>query len=261
MTKKRVAVFGARSKSAESLISRLRCENFEVSSYSSDPSVFIERFYDIHKGVENMPILDVDIVVYFSWTQQRDERNQKAAAIAATRFAEHARSQGVDVIFISTLAALPQSHRSHYGNYKAQAEVSMRQFEHAIVRPATIVSEGDLNFSSSMTSFLKLRRIVRFFLFFSERLFVPTVDIETFNSKVVSLIKDPLAIEVDLIDNIPTMENFSKVTSIKFRFPFSWIIISRFSHRSEFLDRLLTLVTVSRWIKENQNLLESNFRE
>lgn len=261
MTNKRVAVFGARSKSAESLISRLHCENFEVSSYSSDPSVCIERFYDVHKGVENMPILDADIIVYFSWTQKRDERNQKAAAIAATRFAEHARSQGVDVIFISTLAALPQSHRSHYGNYKAEAEVSMRQNEHTIVRPSTIVSQGDPDFSSSMKSFFKLRGIVRFFLFFSERLVVPTVDIETFTSKVLSLIKDPLAIEVDLIDQILTLENFSKVTPVKFRFPFSWIFISRFSHRGEVLDRLLTLVTVSRWIKESQNPLESNFRE
>jgi hypothetical protein len=261
MIKKKVAVFGARSKSAQSLISRLHCEDFDVSSYSSDPSVNAECFYNIHDCVKNMPILDADIVVYFSWTSKRDEKSQKTAAVAATRFAEYTRSQGVDVIFVSTLAALPQSHRSHYGNYKAKAENAMRQNGHSVVRPATIVSEADLRFSSSLKSFLELRRIVRLFLFFSERLVVPTVDIETFTSKILSLIKDPLAIEVNLIDNMSTMEHFAKVTPINFRFPFSWISVSRISHRGEVLDRLLTLVTVSRWIKENQNQLESNFRE
>jgi dTDP-4-dehydrorhamnose reductase len=252
MNRKEIAVFGARSKSAQYLADQLELQGYQVSVYSSQPLMSYERVYDIYNSIEDLPRLNADVVVYFSWATSRDEKDQKVAAYAATRFAKHARLQNVDVIFISTLAALPRFSRSHYGNYKSEAEMAMRRYGHSILRPATVVSKSDPNFSSSMESFLQFEAMVRIFSYLTKKLLIPTVDIETFSSTLLALIGTTEPVEINLIQEVSIFENFANISPAQFHLPIPWSLISKISFRGEVLDRLLTLVTVSEWLSENR---------
>jgi len=252
MSRKEIAVFGARSKSAQYLAEQLELQGYQVSVYSSQPLMSYERVYDIYNSIEDLPKLNADVVFYFSWATSRNEKDQKVAAYAATNFAKHARLQNVDVIFISTLAALPRFSRSHYGNYKSEAEIAMRRYGHSILRPATVVSKSVPNFSSSMKSFLQFGAIVRIFSYLTKKLLIPTVDIETFSSTLLTLIGTSGPVEINLIQEVSIFENFVNITPAQFHLPIPWSLISKISIRGEVLDRLLTLVTVSDWLSENQ---------
>jgi hypothetical protein len=217
------------------------------------------RKYDIYdsKHVE----FDFKIAIYFSWAIKRTEKDQHMAAQAAALFGAQARKKNVDVIFISSLASLPIHSKSNYGNYKLEAEHSMKVSGHAVVRPGTITSKHDSVMSSSLNQMLKHVTLARIFTYLSRKILIPTVGIECFSHEILKLVKNPQPCDINLIQNIVSLEEFASISAPRFRLPVSWILISRFTIRSNALDRLTTLISVSTWIRENQDQFESMILE
>ena len=259
MGEKKVAIFGSRSRSAQHLIQELELKDFDVKSFSSvleHDSVYKYDIYDLSEFE-----FDFDVAIYFSWATCRNEKNQSLAAAAASNFAELARAQNVDVVFISSLASLPSGPKSHYGKYKFKAEQSMRLFGHTIFRPATIVSKSRMNFSSSVSELSKFRFSARLFSYLSEKFVVPLLEIETFSEEIIKEIRNTSHEEINLIQQIVTLESLIGVPSPMFRIPLPWTFIYRVSRRSAALDRLLTLISVSQWIIENRVQSQSMIQE
>lgn len=259
MNKERIGIFGANSKSAQHLIRQLKFEGFEVILFSSSSTNSQIRKYNIYDS--NHVEFDFKIAIYFSWAIKRTEKDQHMAAQAAALFGAQARKKNVDVIFISSLASLPIHSRSNYGNYKLEAEHSMKVLGHAVVRPGTITSKHDFVMSSSLNQMLKHVTLARIFTYLSRKILIPTVGIECFSHKILNLVKNPQPCDINLIQNIVSLEEFASISTPRFRLPLSWVLISRFTIRSNALDRLTTLISVSTWIRENQDQFESMILE
>lgn len=259
MNKEKIGIFGANSKSAQHLIRQLKFEGFEVILFSSSSTNSQMRKYDIYDS--NHVEFDFKIAIYFSWAIKRTEKDQHIAAQAAALFGAQARKKNVDVIFISSLASLPIHSKSNYGNYKLEAEHSMKVLGHAVVRPGTITSKNDSVISSSLNQMLKHVTLARIFTFLSRKILIPTVGIECFSHKILNLVQNPQSCDINLVQNIVSLEEFASISPPRFRLPVSWVWISRFTIRSNALDRLTTLISVSTWIRENQDQFESMILE
>ena len=259
MNKEKIAIFGANSKSAQHLVRQLKFEGFEVILFSSSSTNSQMRKYNIYDS--NHVEFDFKIAIYFSWAIKRTEKDQHMAAQAAALFGDQARKKNVYVIFISSLASLPIHSKSNYGNYKLEAEHSMKVSGHAVVRPGTITSKHDADISSSLTQMLRYVTLARIFTYLSRKILIPTVEIECFSHKILNLVKNPEPCDINLIQNIVSLEEFASISTPRFRLPISWVLISRFRIRSNALDRLTTLISVSTWIRENQGQLESMILE
>jgi hypothetical protein len=259
MNKEKIAIFGANSKSAQHLVRQLKFEGFEVILFSSSSTNSQMRKYDIYDS--NHVEFDFKIAIYFSWAIKRTEKDQHIAAQAAALFGAQAKKKKVYVIFISSLASLPIHSKSNYGNYKLEAEHSMKMSGHAVVRPGTITSKHDADISSSLTQMLRYVTLARIFTYLSRKILIPTVGIECFSHEILNLVKNPQPCDINLIQNIVSLEEFSSITTPRIRLPLSWVLISRFRIRSNALDRLTTLISVSTWIRENQDQLESMILE
>ena len=259
MNRRGIGVFGANSKSAQHLIRQLEFEGYEVILFSSSPANSQIRKYDIYDS--NHIEFDFKIAIYFSWAIERTEKDQHIAAQAASLFGEHARKRNVNVIFISSLASLPIHSKSNYGKYKLEAEKSMKLSGHAVVRPGTITSKHDSGMSSSFTQMLRYVKLARIFTHLSRKILIPTVGVEYFSHKILNLVKNPQPCDFNLIQNIVSLEEFASISTPRFRLPISWVSISRFRIRSNALDRLTTLISVSDWITESQDQLESMILE
>lgn len=253
MPRRTVAIIGARSKSASHLSQVLRSNGIDVISFSSDPNLGSDFKYDINSQVHNVFNSQFATAVYFSWSRSRDFQQQENSAKAAVKFALDARHRGVEVIFISSLATLPHDSKSFYGICKLSAEIVMRDQGHSIVRPATVVSIGDTSFSNSLDQLNRLQSLVKIFTLFSKILYVPTVEVNVLSETIQDIIKGSKQTEINLIQSIDVLEAIVNIPAKKIRIPISWAFIAKFRNRGEVLDRLLTIITVSEWIKENQN--------
>jgi hypothetical protein len=128
----------------------------------------------------------------------------------------------------------------------------MRNLGHSIIRPATVVSEHDTDFSSSLEQLSRLRGLSRLMAIFSKKLFVPIVDADNLSKTIFEMILDPQQSELNLIQSVENFETIAKIPLVSFRLPISWTFISRIKNRGQILDRLLTLITVSEWTNESQ---------
>lgn len=261
MRSKTVAIVGARSTSAIHLGRLLELKGIKVFRFSSDPRLGTEFNYDINSQAHNIFNFEFTTAVYFAWSINRDLDSQRKAADAAVKFACDAKDRNIDVIFISSLASLPNNSKSFYGVCKREAEIAMRNNGHSIVRPATVISSSDKSFSKSLDHLIRLRSVVRVFTFFSKRLYVPTVDVAFLSESILGMIENPIITEIDLIQNIEAIETIIDIPRAKLYIPISWAFIAYFKNRGQALDRLLTLISVSDWIKENQDQLESTMEE
>jgi hypothetical protein len=188
-------------------LSLVKFEGFEVILFSSSSTNSQMRKYDIYDS--NHVEFDFKIAIYFSWAIKRTEKDQHIAAQAAALFGAQARKKNVDVIFISSLASLPIHSKSNYGNYKLEAEHSMKMSGHAVVRPGTITSKHDADISSSLTQMLRYVTLARIFTYLSRKILIPTVEIECFAHKILNLVKNPQPCDINLIQNIVSLEEFS----------------------------------------------------
>jgi dTDP-4-dehydrorhamnose reductase len=209
--------------------------------------------YDINSQEHNVFNSEFTTAVYFSWSRNRDLQQQEKSLEAAEKFASGARRRGVEVIFVSTLAALPKDSKSFYGVCKLAAEIAMRDQGHSIVRPATVISGSDTSFSNSLDQLNRLQGLVKIFTLFSKRLYVPTVDVSVLSETILDIIKSSKQTEINLIQSINVLEAIMNIPVKKIRLPISWVFIAKFKNRGEVLDRLLTIISVSEWIKGNQN--------
>ena len=91
---------------------------------------------------------------------------------------------------------------------------------------------------------LRYLTLARMFTYLSKKIFIPTVGIECFSLEILKLVKNPQPCDINLIQNIVSLEEFSSITTPRFRLPLSWVLISRFRIRSNALDRLTTLISV-----------------
>jgi len=252
MTSPKVAIIGASSKSAILLNKLLKSKNLQVLTFSSTPKNGVDLTYDLNSPSHNVFTSEFDVAVYFSWSTDRSLKSQAQSSSAATRFAYEARDKGIKVIFISSLAALPAYIKSDYGFYKCESEIVMRNLGHSIIRPATVVSEHDTDFSSSLEQLSRLRGLSRLMAIFSKKLFVPIVDADNLSKTIFEMILDPQQSELNLIQSVENFETIAKIPLVSFRLPISWTFISRIKNRGQILDRLLTLITVSEWTNESQ---------
>lgn len=253
MSSKTVAIFGANSISAKKLIEQLKVKNYLVTPYSSKSSS--ENYYNLYEP--NVINFDFDCAVFFSWATDRSRKCQMFSAHAATEFARLARENNVDVVFISSLAALPSSKKSHYGYAKNSAEKAMRDYGHTIVRPATVLSDDNENASSAYENLFEKRFMVSIFSHFSEEMNIPTTYLSRLTETLIQCVDEPRPIEINLIESIGNLETLAGVRTPLFRFPIRWNFIGILKTRSTSLDRLLTVISVSNWIRENQGQFES----
>jgi dTDP-4-dehydrorhamnose reductase len=253
MNRRTVAIIGARSKSASHLAQLLKSNEIDVLLFSSDPNLGFDYTYDINSQVHNVFKSKFTTAVYFSWSRNRDLQQQEKSLEAAEKFARDARNRGVEVIFISTLAVLPKDSKSFYGVCKLAAEIVMRNQGHSIVRPATVVSGSDTSFSNSLDQLNRLQSLVKIFTLFSKRLYVPTVDVSVLSETILDIIKSSKQTEINLIQSIDVLEAIVNIPVKKIQLPISWAFIAKFKNRGAVLDRLLTIIGVSEWIKGNQN--------
>jgi dTDP-4-dehydrorhamnose reductase len=252
MTSPKVAIIGASSKSAIHLTNLLKSSNLQVLTFSSTPKIGMDLTYDLNSPSHNVFTSEFDVAVYFSWLTDRSLKSQEQSFSAATKFAYDARDKGIKVIFISSLAALPAYIKSYYGFYKCESEIVMKNQGHSIIRPATVVSEHDRGFSSSVEQLSRLHGYSRVMAIFSKKLYVPIVDADYLSKAIFQMILNPQQSELNLIESVENFETIAEIPLVSFRLPISWTFISRIKNRGQILDRLLTLITVSEWINENQ---------
>ena len=250
MTNPKVAIFGASSKSAIFFADVLKSENFAVETYSSSKQLGSEFRFDLYES--KIPTLNCDYAIYFSWSKIRNQRDQKAAELKALDFAMGAQRQGVRVIFISSLASLPKENQSVYGSSKRVAELGMIKHGHSVVRPGTILSSKDPELSSAMLQLQKYRSFVWLYCRVSEKILVPLIGVEAFSAGLLNLIRNFEVGEVNLVDEVKALENLAGFRNFTVRIPFKWGKILKFFNRGEKTDRLLTLLSVSNWLRENQ---------
>lgn len=247
MSNKSVAIFGASTGVAQKLIAHLETKNYLVTSYTSKSNS--EHYYNLYHP--NNLCFNFDCAIYFSWATDRTKKGQYISALAASEFARLARANNVEVVFISSLAALPIGRKSYYGIAKKSAEEAMRNYGHSIVRPATVLSNDQESISSAFGELFKKRLLVSFFSYFSKELNVPTTNVNRVIKTLNHCVDESGPFEVNLIDNIVNLVQLAGVQAPIFRLPFRWNFIGVLPRRSSALDRLLTVVSVSDWIKEN----------
>lgn len=250
MSNPKIAIFGASSKSAYFFVDVLKKENFNIETYSSSEQIGSKFRFDIYES--RIPDLACDYAIYFSWAKKRNQKDQKAAARKAQDFAKAAQRHGVKVIFISSLASLPNNNQSFYGSSKRVAELSMIEHGHMVVRPGTIISSKDPEMSSAMQQLQKFHLFTWVYSRLSERVLVPLVSVEAFSSCLLDLIRNYEAGELNLYQEVKTLENLSGFRDFYVRIPLKWGTILKFLNRGGAVDRLLTLLSVSGWIRENQ---------
>jgi hypothetical protein len=250
MSKPKVAILGASSKSASFFVEVLKRENFAVKTYSSSEQIGSEFRFNLYES--HIPTLACDYAIYFSWAKNRNQKDQKAAERKALDFARVAQQQGVKVIFISSLASLPSRNKSFYGSSKRAVELGMIAHGHTVIRPGTIISTKDPEMSSAMQQLHKYRTFVWIYARLSERVLVPLIGIEAFSSCLLNLIKNYKVEELNLFEEVKTLENLAGFRDFYARIPLKWGTFFKFLNRGEATDRLLTLLSVSGWLRENQ---------
>ena len=250
MDNPKIAIFGATSKSARFLVNILKKENFTVETYSSSEPIESEFRFNLYDS--QIPFLTCEYAIYFSWAKNRSQNDQSAAERKATDFARVARQQGVKVIFISSLASLPNRNQSFYGLSKRVAELEMIRHGHVVVRPGTIISSVDPELSYAMKQLTKFRNFVWIYSRLSERVLVPLIGVEAFSSCLINLINNYEAGESNLFDDVRSLENLAGFKDFYARIPLKWATILKLINRGEATDRLLTLHSVSGWLRENQ---------
>jgi len=228
--------------------------DYEVIHYSSKPKNNSVLLYDIFDNERFVFDSRIQVAIYFSWDSKRRKSNQIYSAEAALRFGKIADSVGVKVIFISSLAALPVSKKSNYGNNKLLAEGAFRNSNHTIIRPATIVSGVDNRFSSSLYALTKAKPIVRLLSLFSGNLLVPIIDVDIFTAEIMKEISNPTRHEWNLIQEVRSLNEIAGIKSHRINLPFPWEFLYKLPLFGELGDRLTTLIGVSNWIKENRSL-------
>lgn len=252
MSRKSVAIFGVSSGLARKIVEQLKVRNYHVIPYSSNPDS--ANYFNLYEPT--LISFCFDYAIYFSWAIDRSWKSQKMASRAASEFARRARENNVDVIFISSLAALPSGRKSNYGLAKQVAEKSMQEYGHSIVRPATVLSEVE-SASSAYEELFKKRFLLWVFSHFSNQLLLPTINVSRLSEVLIDCVEKLKPIEINLIEDIGNIENLAGVRTPFFRVPIRWNFIGILPTRSRLLDRLLTVISVSDWIKENQDLFES----
>ena len=253
MIRRTVAIIGARSKSASHLSELLESNGIEVIRFSSGSNLGSDFTYDINLREHKVFESEFTTAVYFSWSRNRNFQQQEKSLEAAEKFAIDARNRGVEVIFVSTLASMPKDSKSFYGVCKLAAEKVMRDHGHSIVRPATVVSGTNTSFSNSLDQLYRLRSLVKIFTLFSKRLYVPTVDVSVLSETILDVIESSKQTEISLIQTIDVLEAIVNIPVKKIWLPISWAFIAKIKNRGEILDRLLTIIGVSEWVKGNQN--------
>jgi len=246
----KIAIFGATSKTARFFVNFLKKENFAVETYSSSEQIESEFRFNLYES--HIPPLTCQYAIYFSWAKNRSQYDQKVAERKAIDFARVARQQGVKVIFISSLASLPTRNQSFYGLSKRFAELEMIKHGHVVVRPGTIVSSADPELSSAMQQLSNYHNFIWIFSRFSERVLVPLIGIEAFSSYLLNLINNYEVGEFNLFDDVKSLENLVGFKDFYARIPLNWTTILKLLNRGEATDRLLTLLSVSSWLRENQ---------
>ena len=253
MSTQQIAIFGSNSKSAIKLSEALTQRDYEVIHYSSKPKNNSVLVYDIFDSESFVFDSKTQVAIYFSWDSKRRKTNQIRSAEAALRFGKIADSFGVKVLFISSLAAVPASKKSNYGNNKLLAEGAFRNSNHTIIRPATIVSDVDNRFSSSLYALTKAKPIVRLLSLFSGNFLIPVIDVEIFTAELIKEISNPSRHEWNLIQEVRSLNEIAGIKSPRINFPFPWEFLHQLPFFGEFGDRLITLIGVSNWIRENKS--------
>ncbi len=236
-----VAIVGSKSQLGVLLVSACETQKISVTQFTHrDLSISNSSFHAFKINSPQLPSNpNFSHLLYLAWAPQRNAAAQRNSYFAAKYVSEWADLQGVRVVFVSSLAALPQHPSSNYGRYKKKAEFIFLKAGHHVIRPGTIIT-NQTEKGSALSTLNRLGCIARLLCRNIKPINVPITLESLFTSNALSLLQSK---EKSIIQNslsgITTLQDSLGISSGPV--PLVWVRCVHWFLPSRIGDRFKTL--------------------